>query len=273
MRSAPTERRPQLPHVQHITELARGPEGRHCLLRRARHQRGAALDARERRAGLRVHRQSRPARRARLRRHSAPGVAIRRQGRAAHRLPRCAGGRGHRGAPGRRLSHLDRRCDLFQYDSHRARGHRHAAGGRDARRRRAHLGRRQHLQGQRHRALLSLRLARQSCAAHLQAVARRSLHRRAGRPQGDVRLSRPRGLRLQDEQREGLFDRFESAGRHARSEGPRVSRSRHEDRPADHVCRLLARRRGGPARDGDGALRRGPARGAQRRRRSRTMLR
>ena len=38
------------------------------------------------------------------------------------------------------------------------------------------------LQGQRHRALLSLRSARQSGPAHLQAVAGRRVHRRAGRP-------------------------------------------------------------------------------------------
>ena len=42
------------------------------------------------------------------------------------------------------------------------------------------------LQGQRHRALLSLRAARQPEPPHLQAVARPAVHRRARRPQGDV---------------------------------------------------------------------------------------
>ena len=58
----------------------------------------------------------------------------------------------------------------------------------DEGRRRPHLGRRQHLQGQRHRALLPLRAAREPGPAHLQAVARPGVHRRARRPQGDVRV-------------------------------------------------------------------------------------
>src|SRR5206468_4675565 len=46
---------------------ARRREGRHRLLRRPRHQRGARLDAREGRDPLRVHRQPGPAGRERLR--------------------------------------------------------------------------------------------------------------------------------------------------------------------------------------------------------------
>src|SRR5919199_866695 len=46
--------------------------------------------------------------------------------------------------------------------------------------------RRQHVQGQRHRALLPLRPARQPRAPRLQALARPGLHRRARRTQGDV---------------------------------------------------------------------------------------
>ena len=62
---------------------------------------------------------------------------------------------------------------LLQHHAARPRGHRHAAGARDARGRRRHLGRRLDLQGQRHRALLPLRPAGQPAPAHLQAVARR----------------------------------------------------------------------------------------------------
>ena len=47
-----------------------------------------------------------------------------------------------------------------------------------------------HLQGQRHRALLPLRPARQPDAAHLQAVARPRLRRRARRPRRDERVPR-----------------------------------------------------------------------------------
>ena len=68
--------------------------------------------------------------------------------------------------------------------------HRHVARAGDARRRRRRVGRRQHLQGQRHRALLPLRPARQPEAADLQAVARRAVRRRARRASGDERVPR-----------------------------------------------------------------------------------
>ena len=79
----------------------------------------------------------------------------------------------------------------------------------DAGGRRPHLGRRQHLQGQRHRAVLPLRPARQPEPADLQAVARPAVHRRARRPQGDVRVPRRRRPRVPDERREGLLDRLQ----------------------------------------------------------------
>ena len=65
--------------------------------------------------------------------------------------------------------------------------------------RRRHLGRRLDVQGQRHRALLPVRAAREPEPAHLQAVARPGLRRRARRPHGDERVarcarSRPRHL-------------------------------------------------------------------------------
>ncbi len=122
---------------------------------------------------VRLHRRPRPVRRARPRRRARPGDAVRRRAGPPRRLPPRAGPRRADGAAVRRLPHHDRRQDVLQHDAARAGGHRHAARAGDARRRRRHLGRRQHLQGQRHRALLPLRAARQPGAAHLQAVARR----------------------------------------------------------------------------------------------------
>ena len=63
------------------------------------------------------------------------------------------------------------------------------------------------------------------------------------------------GLRLQDERREGLLDRLQHPGRHARGEGPRVPRQGHGHRAADHGRRLLARRREGEGRAGERGLR------------------
>ena len=130
---------------------------------------------------LRLHRQPRAARRTGLRRDPAPRAAIRRRKGAADRLPRAARGRRARRAAVRRLPHLDRRRPLLQHHADRPRRHRHDARRRDEGRRRAHLGRWQHVQGQRHRAVLPLRPARQPEPAHLQAVARSDVHRRARR--------------------------------------------------------------------------------------------
>ena len=51
--------------------------------------------------------------------------------------------------------------------------------------------------------------------AHLQAVARPGVHRRARRPQRDVRVHAARRPRIQDERREGLLDRLEHPRRDA----------------------------------------------------------
>ena len=88
---------------------------RHRVLRRARHQRRAALDARQGRASLRLHRQPGPARRAGLRRDPAQGARLRRREGAAGGLPAAAGGRGPGGAPVRRLPHHHRRRPLLQH--------------------------------------------------------------------------------------------------------------------------------------------------------------
>ena len=116
--------------------------------------------------------------------------ALRRRGRRARRLQGRARARGARRAPVRRLPHPDRRPPLLQHDPARPRRHRDAARPRDARARRRDLGRRLDLQGQRHRALLPLRAARERGAADLQALARRGVRGRARRAQGDERVAR-----------------------------------------------------------------------------------
>src|SRR6266508_1549130 len=80
---------------------------------------------------------------------------------------------------------------------------------------RERLGRRQHVQRQRHRAFLSLWPPRESRLAHLQAVARSGVHRRAWRPPGNVGVHARSGPSVQDERGKGVLDGFEPAGRHA----------------------------------------------------------
>ena len=171
---------------------------------------------------------------------------------------------GHRRAAVRRLPHLDRRRPLLQHHADRPRRHRHDARRRHEGRRRPHLGRRQHVQGQRHRAVLPLRAARQPEPADLQAVARSAVHRRARRPQGDVRVHAARRPRLPDERREGLLDRLQHPRRDARSQGSRAPQQGHHDRRADHGRGVLARGRRRQAGDGHDPLRRRAAGRAQR---------
>ena len=138
---------------------------------------------------LRLYRQSRPARRSRLRRDPAQGARVRRRKSPPHRLPRPTGSRRHRRPPVRRLPHLHRRRHLLQHHAPRPRRHRHDAGHRHEGRRRQHLGRRLDLQGQRHRALLSLRPARQSRACKVyKPWLDPAVHRRTRRPRRNVGL-------------------------------------------------------------------------------------
>ena len=60
------------------------------------------------------------------------------------------------------------------------------------------------------------------------------VHRRAGRPRGDVGVYAKRRLRVQDVGGEGVLDRLEPAGRDARSQGPRTPLEQHADRCAHH---------------------------------------
>ena len=78
--------------------------------------------------------------------------------------------------------------------------------------------------------------------ADLQALARPAVHRRAGRPRGNVGVHDRKRIRLQDERREGVFDRQQSARRHPRGQGSREPRQRHQDRQSDHGRAVLARR-------------------------------
>ena len=114
---------------------SRRPEGRHRVFGRPRHQRRAALDAGQGGDPLRLHRQPRAARRARLRRHPAQGAALRRREGAAGRLPRAARRRGARRPAVRRVPHLHRRRPLLQHHADRPRRHRHDARRRDEGRR------------------------------------------------------------------------------------------------------------------------------------------
>ena len=118
------------------------------------------------------------------------------QTRAPDRLPRRARVRGAGGTAVRRLPYLHCRPAVLQHHADRPRRHRDAARRGDERRRRARLGGWQHVQGERHRALLSLRPAGESEAAHLQALARSDVHRRARRPRGDVRVHAHRRPRV-----------------------------------------------------------------------------
>ena len=163
---------------------------RHRLLRRARHVLRARVDARARRGPVCVHRRPRPVRRARHRRRAGARAALRRRGGRARRLQGAARARGLRRAAVRRVPHPDRRPALLQHDAARPRRHRDAARAGDGAARRRHLGRRLDVQGQRHRALLPLRPAREREPAHLQAVARRGVRLGARRPHGDERVAR-----------------------------------------------------------------------------------
>ncbi len=179
-------------------------------------------------------------------------------------MPAAARRGRHRCDSVRRVPHLDRRRHLLQHHSARPRRHRHHAGRGDEGRRRQRLGRWQHLQGQRHRAVLPLRPARQSVPARLQAVARSAVHRRARRPQGNVRVHDRERVRVQDVGRKGLLDRLEHPRRDPRSQRPRVPEQGHHHRAAHHGHGVLERRRGGEGRNGERALRGRPAGGPQR---------
>ena len=185
-------------------------------------------------------------------------AAVRRRDRPRRRLPHAA----RRGGPGRdglrRLPHPLRRPRLLQHHPARPRRDRHHAGPRHARGRRGHLGRRVDLQGQRHRAVLPLRAARQPRPAHLQAVAGRRLRHRARRPRGDEPVAHRARPALPRQQGEGVLHRRQHLGRHPRGEDPRAPRRLAGDRRADHGREVLGPRRLHRARGRHHPLRGGP---------------
>ena len=225
----------------HLPACRRTCRGR--LLRRPRHLGSGRVDAREGCSAVHLHRRHRPVRRARHRLGARTRHGVRRGGRPTGRLsggPRGGGARspGLRGVP-----YPVRWPHLLQHHPARAGRHGHPAGARDARGRRADLGRRLHLQGQRHRAVLPLRPACQPLPADLQAVAGRRLRQRARRSQGDVRVAaRPRPA-LPGQHGEGLLHRREHLGRDPRGQGARAPRRGHRDRRTDHGRAVLGPRR------------------------------
>ena len=228
------------------------------LLRRPRHLRSGRMDARQGRGPVHLHRRHRPVRRARHRLGPRPRRSLRRGDRPAGGLPHCPRRGGPRRPDLRRVPHQVRWPPLLQYDPARPGRHRHAAGPRDAQGRRADLGRRLNVQGQRHRALLPLRPARQPIAADLQAVARRRLRRRARRPQGDVGVAVHPRPAVPGQHREGLLHRREHLGRHPRGQGARAPHHGYRDRRADHGGAVLGPRHRDRSRGRHGRLRAGP---------------
>ena len=212
------------PHEQGPHRAAQGRARRHRVLRRPRHLRRGGLDARPGRGPVHLHRRHRAVRRARHLRRTGPRPRVRRRDRPRHRLQDPAGGGGAGRARVRRLPHPLRRPRVLQHHAARPGRHRHHAGARHARGRRRHLGRRVDVQGQRHRAVLPLRPARQPRAADLQAVAGRRLRARARRPRGDEPVADRARAALPRQPGEGVLHRRQHLGRHPRGQDPRAPR-------------------------------------------------
>ncbi len=222
------------------------------------------MDAGEGRDPVRLHRRPRAVRRARSQRGSGPGPGVRRRGGPPRRLPGRARAGGSDGAAVRGVPHHHGGADLLQHDPARPGRHRHPAGAGDARGWRRHLGRRQHVQGQRHRALLPLRAARQPEPAGLQAVARPGLRRRPRWAGRDERVPRRPQPAVPGPEGEGVLDRRQHLGGDPRGQGARGPFDRDRDRRADHggggVAAGARHRAGGRHR----RVRRGLASGDQR---------
>ncbi len=170
--------------------------------------------------------------------------------------------RGARRAPLRRLPRLVGREDVLQHDPARAGRDGDDARPRDARARRRRLGRRLDLQGQRHRAVLPLRAARQPVAPDLQAVARPAVRRGARRAEGDERVARRARPAVPVERREGVLHRREHLGCDARGEGARAPRPVDGHRPSRSWASRTGtpRSRSRPRRSPSGSRRAGRSR-------------
>ncbi|CAA9245936.1 MAG: Argininosuccinate synthase, partial [uncultured Blastococcus sp.] len=249
---------------QGLDHPPQGRARRHRLLRRAGHLGRRGLDAEQRGRALLLHRRHRPVRRAGRRWGARPGDAVRRRARAGGRLHAPAGGGGARRPRLRRVPHPQWRSRLLQHDAARPGGDRDAAGARDARRRRRHLGRRLDVQGQRHRALLPVRAARQPGAAHLQALAGRGLRHRARWTPRDERLARRARAAVPRLPGEGLLHRRQHLGCDPRGQDARAARRLARDGRADHGRAVLGPLRGHRERGRHGAVRRRSSGGGQR---------
>ena len=108
--------------------------------------------------------------------------------------------------------------------------------------RRAHLGRRLDVQGQRHRAVLPLRAAGQPAAAHLQALAGRCVRARAGRAGRDEPVAGRAQPALPRQQGEGVLHRRQHLGRHPRGQDPGAPGRLAGDGRTDHGRQVLGRR-------------------------------
>ena len=164
-------------------------QDRDRLLRRARHALRGRLAGAQGPRRLRLHRRPGAARRGDAVGHPARRPAARREGGAPGRLPRRARARGVHRDPVRRLPPRRRRAASTSTPRRSAAPSPTTAIVRamkaDGVER---LQRRQHAQGQRHPALLSLRRPDQPGADDLQAVARSGVRRRVRRPHGDERV-------------------------------------------------------------------------------------
>ena len=189
-------------------------QDRDRLLRGARHALRGRLAVPQGTRGLRLYGGPGPARRGDAVGYPAGGPAARRQGGPPRRLPRRPRPRGADRHPVRRVPPRRGRTQVLQHDAARTRGHHHGDRPGDEARRRGRLLRRQHAQGERHSALLSLRRADQPGAHHLQALARFRVRRRVRWAHGDERVPRRHQAALPDGGREGLQHRRQLPGRH-----------------------------------------------------------
>ena len=252
-------------HGDYSSERSCEQTGRHRVFRRTRHERRDPLDAEQGRDPLRLHGESRPARRAGLRRHSAQGAAVRRRTRAADRLPAPTGGRGlaalqcgafhisTAGVPyfnttpiGRAVTGTMLVVAMKEDDVH-IWGDGSTFKGNDI-----------------ERFYRYGLLANPDLRIYKPWLDQQFIDELGGRKEMSEYMQRA-GFCLPDERGEGVLDRLEHPRRDARSQGPRTSRQGHEDRRADHGRGLLARRRRRQAGDSHRAVRRGPAGRAERR--------
>ena len=176
---------------------------------------------------VRLHREPRPARRARLRRHPAARAAVRRREGAAHRLPRAAGRpKASPRCSAARSTSPPPACPYFnttpigravtgtmlvvamKEDDVHIWGDGSTFKGNDI-----------------ERFYRYGLLANPNLRIYKPWLDQAFIDELGGRKEMSEYMQQ-RGLRLPDERREGVLDRLEHARRHARSQGPRASRTR-----------------------------------------------